>query len=400
MEAKITLYKVQKNYRNFKSNKFNEMKIYLVIFIFFITVSLNSQVIIKLNTGEEMKVASVKLTGQVIEYLDLDSTKSIANKISKDKVSTICFNASNETFKLKAKAGEANTLQQLLKFDFDSQYFEIIKKEQEQLYDNYKQMMLNFNNLIENLQLQNVAYKNNLKKQANVINTQKKIEPQIKSNYSNFPTSTTLNDPNHNINKQRPTETQIKPNNTTTTSILPKLNDSIVKIKKPISTVAEVKTTNSNDTSFIDKRNNKIYKTIKIGDKIWLAENFAYEVNGGCWAYRENENYVATYGYLYDWETAKSVCPSGWHLPTDEEWTSLIERYNGKDNINNIFSALSGRRNSKGLFDGNGDSGYWWSSKENGMNKIWIFYMDNNSKSITKFPDDKKFGFSVRYVKD
>ena len=375
------------------------MRIYLTICIFFIIVSLKSQVIIKLNTGEEMKVASVKLTGQEVVYLDLDSTKSIAYTISKDKVSSICFNASNEKFKLNTKEGEATTLQQLLKLDYDSQYFEIIKKEQEQLYDNYKQMMSNFNNLIENLKLQNVAYKNKLKKQPNVINTQKKIEPQIKSTYSNTLSTTTLNDPNYNINKQKSTETQTKPNNTTA-SISSKLNDSIANIKKQISTVAEVKTNNSNDTFFIDKRNSKIYKTIKIGGKIWLAENFAYEVNGGCWAYRENESYVATYGYLYDWETARSVCPSGWHLPTDEEWSSLLERYNGKDNINNIFSALSGRRNSKGLFDGNGDSGYWWSSKENGMNKIWIFYMDNNSKSITKFPDDKKFGFSVRYVKD
>ena len=138
--------------------------------------------------------------------------------------------------------------------------------------------------------------------------------------------------------------------------------------------------------TFTDSRDGKTYKTVKIGQQIWMAENLAYKDNGGgCWAYNNNVNNVKKYGYLYLWEVAAEdkVCPSGWHLPSDKEWKKLIDYLGGEDNApiklssknfwidKNInatnssgFTAIpsGGRDFRKGEFLGIGESCGWWSS--------------------------------------
>jgi uncharacterized protein (TIGR02145 family) len=81
--------------------------------------------------------------------------------------------------------------------------------------------------------------------------------------------------------------------------------------------------------TFKDSRDGKTYKTVKIGTQTWMANNLAFKASSGCCAYDNNKNNVAIYGYLYNWETAKNVCPTGWHLPSDEEWTTLITNTGG-----------------------------------------------------------------------
>lgn len=83
---------------------------------------------------------------------------------------------------------------------------------------------------------------------------------------------------------------------------------------------------------FTDIRDNHIYKWQKIGVQTWLSENFAYKPNtGDYWAHNNDTSSVAVYGYLYDWETAQTIAPAGWHLPSYAEWQTLVDYLGGVD---------------------------------------------------------------------
>jgi len=183
---------------------------------------------------------------------------------------------------------------------------------------------------------------------------------------------------------------------------------------------------------FTDPRDGKVYQTVVIGDQEWMAENLAYAPsNGNYWAYRNQNHYVATYGYLYDWKTALNVCPDGWHLPTDAEWTELVnyiaaDGYSGQvgtalkstsgwnedGNGTDIygFTALpGGSRYYTGTFNSAGFEGCWWTATDDtdlspgeiyaiywGMN----YYYGHYNSYIYNIWINKECGFSVRCVKD
>ena len=181
---------------------------------------------------------------------------------------------------------------------------------------------------------------------------------------------------------------------------------------------------------FVDSRDGNYYNTVKIGDQIWMAENLAYlpsVQHPSTWSSIHSRYYVfdysgtnvseakATenydiYGVLYNWPAASNACPSGWHLPTDAEWTTLNDYlvdngygYGGSgDDIgkalasrlfwsssshagdvgndllsNNIsgFGALPGGYCSNGIFYYDGNYGCWWSATKDGSIDAWYQYL-------------------------
>jgi len=155
---------------------------------------------------------------------------------------------------------------------------------------------------------------------------------------------------------------------------------------------------------FIDVRDGKKYKVIGIGTQVWMSENLNYDVSGSVCADKVPAN-CAKYGRLYNWKTAMSVCPTGWHLPSSAEWDTLVDfvgknaagtklkATNGWDENNYFdkgtddygFSALpGGSGDNDGKFYSVGRVGMWWTATEiMAYNPLDAYY-----RSITRFNSD------------
>jgi len=172
---------------------------------------------------------------------------------------------------------------------------------------------------------------------------------------------------------------------------------------------------------FIDIRNGKAYNTIHIGTQCWMKENMNYQT-GNSWCYNNSAN-CETYGRLYDWQTALGVCPSGWHLPADDEWTILTTFLGGEDfsggkmketgfthwespntgaTNESGFTALPGgyRQSENYNFYYAGYIGYFWSSTESNTypDRGWIRKLENDESKVTRTSTSKGGGFSVRCI--
>ena len=83
--------------------------------------------------------------------------------------------------------------------------------------------------------------------------------------------------------------------------------------------------------TYTDNRDREIYDYVKIGNQYWMSENLRFKPDSGkYWAYNNNETDIILYGYLYSWETAINVCPTGWHLPSNAEWSELSDFLGGE----------------------------------------------------------------------
>jgi len=170
-------------------------------------------------------------------------------------------------------------------------------------------------------------------------------------------------------------------------------------------------------TTFVDKRDDKAYKTVKIGEQTWMAENLNYNAqNSKC--YDNKNSNCAKYGRLYDWTQALEACPAGWHLPSDDEWTKLENAVggrhtagkklksktgwnnNGNGTDGNGFTALPGGSYNGGFFTDIGNYGYWWSATERNARNAGYRYMIYLSEFVSWDDYSKKYLFSVRCVAD
>ena len=126
--------------------------------------------------------------------------------------------------------------------------------------------------------------------------------------------------------------------------------------------------------SLIDTRDGKKYKTVVIESQTWMAENLNYAAESSkCYKSKDsyfdsNITYCGKYGRNYNWETAKAVCPSGWHLPSYKEWDLLVELAGGYKEV-----AAKKLKAIDGVWGDNGTDDYGFAvlSYNDGYNVFW-----------------------------
>jgi uncharacterized protein (TIGR02145 family) len=199
-----------------------------------------------------------------------------------------------------------------------------------------------------------------------------------------------------------------------------------------------------NDYTITDIDGNE-YHTVTIGQQVWMVENLKttryndgtsiplvtidslwdnLTTSGYCWYGNDSVTSKSTYGGLYNWFAVNTnkLCPNGWHVPTDLEWTTLISYLGGDDkaggklketdvmhwlypnagaNNSSGFTALpGGMRIGNGRFNVIGMGGYWWSSTEVDSFDAWYIVISNQLGSVSRSNYFKQCGFSVRCIKD
>ena len=166
---------------------------------------------------------------------------------------------------------------------------------------------------------------------------------------------------------------------------------------------------------FTDPRDGQVYKTVKIGNQIWMAKNLNYTIDNEIGCYYENDEKYKKYGRLYDWTEAMCISPPGWHLPTNKEWDELIKFVGGKDIAEKYlksksrwnkdgngtddfsFSALpGGYGNSNGYFYYVGINGCWWSAEESDAENAWYWNMHYDISYVDRNNIGKSYLFSIR----
>ena len=114
-----------------------------------------------------------------------------------------------------------------------------------------------------------------------------------------------------------------------------------------------------------DLRDGQVYRTVKIGDQIWMAENLKYKAEGSH-CYDDVDSNCDKYGPLYDWATAKNVCPTDWRLPTKKEIETLLAAAGGESTAGKVLKSKTGWPKDDDGFDGNGTDDYSFSALPGG----------------------------------
>ena len=199
-------------------------------------------------------------------------------------------------------------------------------------------------------------------------------------------------------------------------------------------------------TTTVTDIDGNVYNTVTIGTQVWMLENLKVtKLNDGtaiplvtdgtawanlttpgfCWYDNNEATYKNTYGALYNWYTVNTgkLCPTGWHVPTDAEWTTLTSYLGGEsvaggklkeEGTTHWQSPNTGATNSSGLtalpggyrsgsdgyFYNFGSNGYWWSSSAYSSSDAWRWRLYYNYSYVDRSNFSKRLGYSVRCLKD
>jgi uncharacterized protein (TIGR02145 family) len=203
------------------------------------------------------------------------------------------------------------------------------------------------------------------------------------------------------------------------------------------------------ETGTVTDIQGNVYQTVKIGDQWWMAENLkTTKCNDGtsifmvtadaawaklttpgyCW-YENNSTTKNTYGAFYNWYAVNTgkLAPTGWHIPTDAEWTILTDYLGGADvaggkmkptgvkeygtgewrtpntgatNESGFTAFPTGNRLFNGMFFDVYTTASWWSLSESGADSAWYRHLSAYQSSLDRYNIDKNMGFTVRCLKD
>lgn len=202
--------------------------------------------------------------------------------------------------------------------------------------------------------------------------------------------------------------------------------------------------TGSDNAGTITDRDGNVYQTVKIGNQVWMVENFkATKFNDGTpipnvtdeseWSYLTSPGYCwyendisnkATYGALYNWYVINTgkLAPAGWHVSTNDDWETLsdflgvgdaaggelkeagtehwLSPNTGATNSSGFLALPGGFRHYNGGFAGQRSCGRWWSFTECDATNSYYLELSDYYVYLTRICDQKGFGYSVRLVKN
>jgi uncharacterized protein (TIGR02145 family) len=177
--------------------------------------------------------------------------------------------------------------------------------------------------------------------------------------------------------------------------------------------------------SLTDKRDGQTYRTVKIGQQTWMAQNLNYKTDNS-WCYGNSDDNCEKYGRLYNWNTATTACPAGWKLPDTADWRMLVTTAGGQETAGKKLKSKSGWDDYQGQ-NGNGTDDYgfsalpggyrssdepfryagnyggnWWTATEDDDNSAYYLYMNYYIDGVGGWnrPAYKSGGLSVRCIAD
>ncbi|MDD4553366.1 MAG: FISUMP domain-containing protein [Bacteroidales bacterium] len=187
----------------------------------------------------------------------------------------------------------------------------------------------------------------------------------------------------------------------------------------------------------------KTYHTVQIGTQCWFKENLdaGTRINGNQeqsqngilekYCYQDLESNCSVYGGLYQWNEmmqyliipgVQGICPQGWHIPADDEWSVLTTYLSGESvaggkmkevgtshwlspntgavNTSGFTCLGGGLRFADGMFGSLKEFGYNYSSTQNSSTNAWTRYLTSSLNAVGRNPNNKSLGLSVRCLKD